>query len=96
MSDDKMLARIAALLGQAEDTDNPHEGGVHGGRATARHGDFHRPHRRAVAFGHAHGVAAVLRTIGIGTAGKFIAVARRTALPVYAVDATRAVIQPRS
>ena len=25
MSDDKMLARIAALLRQAENTDNPHE-----------------------------------------------------------------------
>ena len=25
MSDDKMLARIAALLRQAEGTDNPHE-----------------------------------------------------------------------
>lgn len=71
MTDDKMLARIAALLRQAEGTDNPHEADAFMGAAqrlaTAASIDL------AVARSHAAGrspaQAPIQRTITIGPAG---------------------------
>ena len=70
--DDKMLARIAALLRQAEGTDNAARGrGVHGRRATAGHRDVDRPRRGPVAFGDQRTAAQAptQRTITIGDPG---------------------------
>ena len=72
MTDDKMLARIAALLRQAEGTDNAARGRrVHGRRATAGHRDVDRPRGRALTFATTRTKAQtpVQRTITIGNAG---------------------------
>jgi hypothetical protein len=71
MADEKMLARIAALLRQAEGTDNPHEAEAF--MATAQRLATARSIDLAVARAHAatrpKSQAPVQRTITIGTAG---------------------------
>jgi hypothetical protein len=71
MSDDKMLARIAALLRQAEGTDNPHEAEAF--MSTAQRLATARSIDLAVARAHAatrsKSEMPVQRTITIGTAG---------------------------
>lgn len=71
MSDDKMLARIAALLRQAEGTDNPHEADAFMGAAQrlATAASIDLAVARAHASARSPAQAPTQRTITIGTAG---------------------------
>ena len=86
MTDDKMLARIAALLRQAERTDNPHEAEAFMAAAqrlaTATSIDL--AVARAHSVGRAKSQAPVQRTITIGNAG---ARGLRTYVQLFAVIA---------
>jgi len=70
MTDDKMLARIAALLRQAENTDNATSRGLHGGSATAgTTTSIDLAVARAHAATRSPAQVPVQRTITIGEAG---------------------------